>query len=483
MKARLISFLLVLTVIIAGCATTQNRWQKVESADTIEAYEEFLKENPEDSYAEKAKERIMELRYTQAVKENTIPAYQKFIENYPEGKLTNDVLSRLNKLNRQEQIKAFRQAKAVRIVVNQSYEKAKDFTLPFEDWIAKLLKNAGLDVVGTEGKRYDAVIKIEARGIPLGAVYSLERFEYAGASLSGTISFEIPNIPSYEEPFQATIKPPDKIGSVRLSASDAPFWEAFRAQGSFLPKIFEIMGAYFGNKPLIEAIKDGSMKVSLMPEVSLENIKNSREIKQLIASLKDERQGANVADALVKIGKPAVKPLIAALKDKNREVQKNAARALGEIKDRQAVKPLIAVLDEEDKAFRKIVVEALGRIKDPRAVETLIFILGNKDEDEDTKWEAAAALGRMKDSRSVEVLITALKDKSKDIRGVTAAALGEIKDTRAVEPLIRALRDKDESVRRNAAAALKKITGQDFDEDHKKWKKWWKKNETDSSDQ
>ncbi len=483
MRARFISFLLILAVIMAGCATTQSRWQRVESKDTIKAYQEFLKENPESNYAEKAKERIMELRYAQAAKENTIPSYQKFIQDYPEGKLTDDALSRLNKLTRQEQIKAFRSVKTVRIVVNQSYEKAKDVSLPFEDWTGKLLTNAGLKVVGSEAKRYDAVIRIRARGKPLGAVYSLERYEYAGASLSGTISIEIPNIPSYEEPFRSIIEPPDKIGSARLSASDAPFWEAFRAQDSFLPKIFEIMGAYFGNKPLIEAIKDGSMKVTLMPGVSLENIKDSRDIKQLIASLRDERQGTNVADALVKIGKPAVRPLIAALKDKNREVQKNAARALGEIKDRQAVKPLIAVLDEEDRVFRKIVVEALGRIKDPRAVETLIFILGNKDEDEDTKWEAAAALGRMKDSRSVEALITALKDRSKDIRAVTAAALGEIKDTQAVEPLIRALRDKDESVRRNAAAALKKITGEDFGEDHKEWKKWWKKNKTDSSDQ
>ncbi|NIM89598.1 MAG: hypothetical protein GTO17_01465 [Candidatus Aminicenantes bacterium] len=483
MRVRFISFLLALAVIMAGCVTTQNRWQRVESKDTIMAYEEFLKKNPESSYAEKAKQRIMELRYAQAVKKNTIPAYQQFIQNYPEEKLTDDVLSRLNKLNRQQQIKALRSVKTVRIVVNQSFERAEDVSLPFEDWIGKLLMNAGLKVVGPEARRYDVVIKIRARGKPLGAVYSLERYEYAGASLTGTISFEIPDLPSYEEPFRATIKPPDKIGSASLSASDAPFWEAFRARGSFLPKIFEIMGAYFGNKPLIEAIKDGSMKVKLMPGVSLENIKDSREIKQLIASLKDERQGTNVADALVKIGKPAVKPLIAALEDKNREVQKNAARALGEIKDRRAVKPLIAVLDEEDRVFRKIVVEALGRIKDPRAVETLIFILGSKDENEDTRWEAAAALGRMKDSRAVETLINALKDKSKDIRAVTAAALGEIKDTQAVEPLIKALRDRDESVRRNAAVALKKITGEDFGEDYREWKKWWKKNNTESSAQ
>jgi HEAT repeat protein len=261
-----------------------------------------------------------------------------------------------------------------------------------------------------------------------------------------------------------------------MSASDAPFWEAFRAEGSFLPKIFEIMGEYFGNTPLIAAIKDGSLKVKLMPAISLENIKDSREIKQLITSLEDKRHGSNAADALVKIGKPAVKSLILALKVESKEVQKNAARVLGEIKDRRAVKPLIAALDDEERDFREIVAEALGRIKDPRTIETLMFLLNNKEEDENVRWKSAAALGKMKDPLSVESLIYALKDKSKDIRGIAAAALGEIKDSRAVEPLIDALRDKDKNVRRNAAVALEKITGEDFGEDHKKWKKWWKKN-------
>jgi hypothetical protein len=476
MKIKFILLLLVAVAIIAGCASMPKRWRQAESTNTIEAYEDFLKEYPEGSNAEKAKERIMELRYNEAVKENTIPAYQKFLESYPEQRFADDVLSRLNRLARLEQMKAFRSAKAVKIVINQSYEKAKDVSLPFEDWTGKLLENAGIKVVGANAKLYDAIIKIQAIGKPLGAVYSLERFEYAGASLSGTISFEIPNIPSYKESFKATVNPPDKIGAVRMSASDAPFWEAFRAEGSFLPKIFEIMGEYFGNTPLIAAIKDGSLKVKLMPAISLENIKDSREIKQLITSLEDKRHGSNAADALVKIGKPAVKSLILALKVESKEVQKNAARVLGEIKDRRAVKPLIAALDDEDRDFREIVAEALGRIKDPRTIETLMFLLNNKEEDENVRWKSAAALGKMKDPLSVESLIYALKDKSKDIRGIAAAALGEIKDSRAVEPLIDALRDKDKNVRRNAAVALEKITGEDFGEDHKKWKKWWKKN-------
>lgn len=481
MKAKsYLSLLVIMVVLTVGCATTQNQWKKAESANTIKAYEEFLEQNPESEYVEKAKDKIMELRYREAVKENKVSAYQKFIEIYPEGRFTEDAQSRLKKLIRTEQLHALRSAKTIKIFVNQSYEKAENVSLPFEDWTGKLFQYAGFKVVGTEAKRYDAAIKIKTKGNPLGAVYSLERYEYSGASLSGTISIEIRNVQPYVESFRAKISPPDKIGPVHLSASDAPFWEAFRAQGSFLPKIFEIMGELFGNKPLIEAIKDGSLKVKLMPAVSLGNIKSAGEIKQLIVALKDKKTGENAADALVKIGRPAVKPLITAMKNENGEVRKNAARALGEIKDRRAVKTLIAALDDEDKDFREIVVQALGRIEDSRVVEPLISVLNNQDEDESVRWEAAASLGKIKSSRSVEPLIHALKDKSRDIRGVAAAALGEISDDRAIEPLIEALKDRDKSIRRNIALALRKITGQDFGEDHKKWKKWWQKNKEES---
>jgi len=484
MKAKKYPWLLIIVIFaVAGCATKHSHWQKTVSENTAEAYEEFLEKYPESSYAEKAKDKIMELRYNEAVKADTIQAYQNFLESYPESRFTEDVLSRLDRHKHQERIKALNSVKRVRVAVIQSYEKAAELNLPFEDWTRKLLEYAGRKALEAEARHYDMAITIRAKGKPLGAVYSLERYEYSGASLSGSISIELPNLPPDTEIFESTINPPDKIGSIHFNASDAPYWEAFRADGSFLPKIFEIMGDYFGNQPLVEAIKDGSLNIKFMPAVSLENIKNSLEIKQLIAALEDKEFGSNIADALVKIGKPAVKPLISALQDENKEVRKNAARALGEIKDRRAVRPLIAALDEEDEDFREIVTEALGRIQDPRAIETLIFILGNKEEDENSRWKAAAALGRIKDPRSVEPLITALGDKSRAIRGVAAAALGEIKDNRALEPLINTLRDKDKSIRRNTSVALKKITGEDFGEDYKRWKKWWKKKETDSSNQ
>ena len=81
----------------------------------------------------------------------------------------------------------------------------------------------------------------------------------------------------------------------------------------------------------------------------------------------------------VKIGAPAVEPLIAALKDKNNYVHREAAEALGKIGDSRAVEPLIAALKDWDQDVRYTAAEALGKIGDSRVVEPLIAALKDWD--------------------------------------------------------------------------------------------------------
>jgi HEAT repeat protein len=71
------------------------------------------------------------------------------------------------------------------------------------------------------------------------------------------------------------------------------------------------------------------------------------------------------AEALVKIGAPAMEPLIAALKDKDSkdsDVRQAAAEALGEIKDPRAVEPLIAALKDEVSNVREAAAQALDHL-------------------------------------------------------------------------------------------------------------------------
>jgi hypothetical protein len=125
-------------------------------------------------------------------------------------------------------------------------------------------------------------------------------------------------------------------------------------------------------------------------------------VKPLIAALKDENSDVRkaAADALVKIGAPAVEPLIAALKDENSDVRQAAAKALGKIGDPRAVEPLIAAL--KDKDVRKAAAEALGRLGWEPAQDEMAgwYWMAKRD------WDKCVALGAL----AVEPLIAALKD-------------------------------------------------------------------------
>ena len=70
----------------------------------------------------------------------------------------------------------------------------------------------------------------------------------------------------------------------------------------------------------------------------------------------------NAITALKKIGTPAVEPLIAALKSKDKEIKGYAASILGGIKDNRAIEPLIDLLDDKDSTVRKMASKALKTI-------------------------------------------------------------------------------------------------------------------------
>ena len=256
-------------------------------------------------------------------------------------------------------------------------------------------------------------------------------------------------------------------------------------------------------EPLIAALKEECNDVRWNAARALGQIGDARAVQPLTAALKDEwplvRQTA--AEALGQIGDPrAVEPLTAVLQDEESQVRQAAAEAL----DRLGWEPgpaetagwywmakrdwdkcvawgalgvelLIAALKDRNSEVRRDAIQALGEIGAP-AVTPLIAAL--KDKREYVRQAAAEALGRIGDARAVEPLSAALKDvpyaaaQALDCLGwkpgqdenagwywmakhdwkkcVTLGAL-------AVEPLIAALKDEDWNVRRAAARALVSI--------------------------
>ena len=76
-------------------------------------------------------------------------------------------------------------------------------------------------------------------------------------------------------------------------------------------------------------------------------------------------------DHCVRIGTPAVLPLVDALRNDDDDVRCAAAEALGKLADVRAVPPLVQVLKDEASNVRRASAEALGKLGDARAVTPL----------------------------------------------------------------------------------------------------------------
>ena len=130
---------------------------------------------------------------------------------------------------------------------------------------------------------------------------------------------------------------------------------------------------------------------------------------------------------------------------------KLAAAALVALGSRSVV-PVLAALQSPVWVARRNAAWALGALRDPRAIPPLIESL--KDGEAAVREQAAWALGALRERSAVPALVKALQDAEPRVRRQTAWALGALRDRTAVTPLIGLLTDNTAGVRRQAAWAL-----------------------------
>jgi HEAT repeat protein len=178
-------------------------------------------------------------------------------------------------------------------------------------------------------------------------------------------------------------------------------------------------------------------------------------IEQHITSL-GTRYWDKAVEELVRIGEPAVGPLIAALRPEVQLISARACLALARIGTSQAVDAVFKALDEGSSGVRSEAAGALRYIGSDRAVERLLDLVG-KDGDYRVRMSAAGALGMMGSGKSIDVLAAALNDSNQYVRSEAAASLGKLRSEKSVDPLLRASRDDSSLVRQAARDALVKI--------------------------
>jgi len=167
------------------------------------------------------------------------------------------------------------------------------------------------------------------------------------------------------------------------------------------------------------------------------------------------------SDTLIKLGKPAVLPLMAAIRQSAFTVftLPEAIRALGGIGDGQAVDLLIEELESRNVHAVQEAIEGLGHIGSPQAIPPLIDVLRHDWDDTETitAWQKATTALAAIGEPALPALLTALLDEDDNVRQGVAEALGKLRDPRAVDPLINALQDEQSIVRAYAADALAEL--------------------------
>jgi len=163
---------------------------------------------------------------------------------------------------------------------------------------------------------------------------------------------------------------------------------------------------------------------------------SSSDEEQAIADLINALNGRpwktrrQASDALIGLGKPAVLPLMAAIRQNAFTVftLPEAVRALGGIGDEQVIDLLIEELESRNVHAVQEAIKGLGHIGSPQAIQPLIDVFRHDWDDIET--------------------ITAWQEAESAL-----AAIGEP----AIQPLLIALQDEDDIVRQGVASALQRI--------------------------
>lgn len=131
--------------------------------------------------------------------------------------------------------------------------------------------------------------------------------------------------------------------------------------------------------PLVAALGDEHDSVQRAAAEALGEMADERTIKLLVILLKDEHAWWAAMDALVRLGSPAVEPLVVALKDGDAAARGRAAQALGRIGDARAAGPLSAALEDMSWFVRQAAAEAFGRIGSAQAVGLLLSPIADEE--------------------------------------------------------------------------------------------------------
>ena len=93
-----ISFTVLALLILGACSNDKKNWLEAKQLNSIQAYEDFIANNPESEFFDSATYFIEELSFRESLNENTDSAYNNFIKQFPNSEFCDSVYVLLEKL-------------------------------------------------------------------------------------------------------------------------------------------------------------------------------------------------------------------------------------------------------------------------------------------------------------------------------------------------------------------------------------------------
>lgn len=145
---------------------------------------------------------------------------------------------------------------------------------------------------------------------------------------------------------------------------------------------------------------------------------------------------------LAAIGKPAVNPLLEAMKNENPKIQSGAAETLGKIKDSSVIQPLTDLLNDKSEEFdvRCSAAAALGEMKNEASISSIINFIGEKPAQSPTlAFNALLNIG----SASNEPLVNLWMSSSNQVKLSAKETLLKLSDI-DIQPFLEMIKDSSE---------------------------------------
>jgi HEAT repeat protein len=149
-------------------------------------------------------------------------------------------------------------------------------------------------------------------------------------------------------------------------------------------------------------------------------------------------------DALLNVGKEAISPLIATLKDSNQAIKTryNAAEILDELQAKEAIPVFIDLLGDDDEQLQNTAFYKLLNLATKENFLEFRALLKSKNDS--VRRKSARLLIEMGDKQAIPLIINVLNDQNAKVRNSVAYSLGLSEDSKPIQPLMNLLRNKHE---------------------------------------